>query len=333
MPTIQQQQQQQQVYTVNSTASSPVSTGSINRPPMSSQRTHPGSTPASPTSAQGFNNVVPAHVNSSFSSAGSTDVNGAIQSGSTANGSPSVLEPNGYGSPGGVAVAGVTVAAPPMDSSTSTSSASRTTGSASQPGASPATVTAGPLPRHHHHHHHHQHSQSTGSQPQTSSVSESRSGTGTGTTRSTTSRKNRTKDDASQSANGPRPSATVLPAPTPAMHWSRARVHGQIPPKELRAQTVNLVGESVYVFGGCDTKSCFNTLYIFDAGNALSHSSHSFMHTHWPNGDSLINALIVAAHECLLRGGGGKEKKITPHRRDGRRVPRSFNNPLFFHSD
>ncbi|KAH7049047.1 hypothetical protein BKA57DRAFT_393616, partial [Linnemannia elongata] len=60
-------------------------------------------------------------------------------------------------------------------------------------------------------------------------------------------------------------SATVLPAPTPAMHWSRARVHGQIPPKELRAQTVNLVGESVYVFGGCDTKNCFNTLYIFDA--------------------------------------------------------------------
>ncbi|KAG0284521.1 hypothetical protein BGZ97_008151 [Linnemannia gamsii] len=49
------------------------------------------------------------------------------------------------------------------------------------------------------------------------------------------------------------------------MHWSRARVHGQIPPKELRAQTVNLVGESVYVFGGCDTKNCFNTLYIFDA--------------------------------------------------------------------
>ncbi|KAF9555798.1 hypothetical protein EC968_008606 [Mortierella alpina] len=49
------------------------------------------------------------------------------------------------------------------------------------------------------------------------------------------------------------------------MHWSRARVHGQIPPKELRAQTVNLVGESVYIFGGCDTKNCFNTLYIFDA--------------------------------------------------------------------
>ncbi|ORZ04399.1 hypothetical protein BCR41DRAFT_379072 [Lobosporangium transversale] len=49
------------------------------------------------------------------------------------------------------------------------------------------------------------------------------------------------------------------------MHWTRAKVHGQIPPKDLRAQTVNLVGESIYVFGGCDAKNCFNTLYIFDA--------------------------------------------------------------------
>ncbi|KAF9107680.1 hypothetical protein BGX29_005383 [Mortierella sp. GBA35] len=62
-----------------------------------------------------------------------------------------------------------------------------------------------------------------------------------------------------------RPSATVSPAPIPAMHWTRAKVHGQIPPKDLRAQTVNLVGESVYIFGGVDPKNCYNTLYIFDA--------------------------------------------------------------------
>ncbi|KAF9153911.1 hypothetical protein BG015_002337 [Linnemannia schmuckeri] len=70
---------------------------------------------------------------------------------------------------------------------------------------------------------------------------------------------------AESSKDAPRPSATVSPAPIPAMHWTRAKVHGQIPPKDLRAQTVNLVGESVYVFGGCDPKNCFNTLYIFDA--------------------------------------------------------------------
>ncbi|KAF9926546.1 hypothetical protein FBU30_003873 [Linnemannia zychae] len=75
--------------------------------------------------------------------------------------------------------------------------------------------------------------------------------------------KHRTRTENSKDA--PRPSTTVSPAPIPAMHWTRAKVHGQIPPKDLRAQTVNLVGESVYVFGGCDPKSCFNTLYIFDA--------------------------------------------------------------------
>ncbi|KAI8363549.1 hypothetical protein B0O80DRAFT_378480 [Mortierella sp. GBAus27b] len=63
----------------------------------------------------------------------------------------------------------------------------------------------------------------------------------------------------------PRPSTVVPPAPTPAMHWTCAKVHGQIPPKNLRAQTANLVGESIYVFGGCDAKGCYNNLYIFDA--------------------------------------------------------------------
>jgi hypothetical protein len=78
------------------------------------------------------------------------------------------------------------------------------------------------------------------------------------------STKHRTRTETSKDAS--RPSATVSPAPIPAMHWTRAKVHGQIPPKDLRAQTVNLVGESVYVFGGCDPKNCFNNLYIFDAG-------------------------------------------------------------------
>jgi len=81
-------------------------------------------------------------------------------------------------------------------------------------------------------------------------------------------KKHRSKSDSSGN-HVQRPSATVGPAPTPAMHWTRAKVHGQIPPKDLRAQTVNLVGESVYVFGGCDSKTCYNTLYIFDAGNNL----------------------------------------------------------------
>ncbi|KAI8354728.1 hypothetical protein B0O80DRAFT_385826 [Mortierella sp. GBAus27b] len=116
--------------------------------------------------------------------------------------------------------------------------------------ASAKTVT--PSTRHHTHRSHH------------SSSSHHASGSRAGTVGHSSSRKHRNKIE-NQSTAAPRPSTTVAPAPTPAMHWSRARVHGQIPPKELRAQTVNLVGESVYIFGGCDTKNCFNTLYIFDA--------------------------------------------------------------------
>ena len=37
----------------------------------------------------------------------------------------------------------------------------------------------------------------------------------------------------------------------------------------MRAHTVNLVGELMFVFGGCDARTCFNTVYVFDAGKSL----------------------------------------------------------------
>lgn len=48
------------------------------------------------------------------------------------------------------------------------------------------------------------------------------------------------------------------------MYWSKAPVSGA-PHSNLRAHTTTLIGSNVYVFGGCDAKSCFNTLYVFDA--------------------------------------------------------------------
>ncbi|RKP13928.1 hypothetical protein BJ684DRAFT_22668 [Piptocephalis cylindrospora] len=49
------------------------------------------------------------------------------------------------------------------------------------------------------------------------------------------------------------------------MFWSRATTYGTRPPKALRAHTINLVGETFFVFGGCDARTCFNELYLFDA--------------------------------------------------------------------
>lgn len=48
------------------------------------------------------------------------------------------------------------------------------------------------------------------------------------------------------------------------MYWSRAPVSGA-PHKPVRAHTTTLVGNSVFVFGGCDSRVCFNDLYVLDA--------------------------------------------------------------------
>ncbi|KAG1260326.1 hypothetical protein G6F68_007517 [Rhizopus microsporus] len=59
-------------------------------------------------------------------------------------------------------------------------------------------------------------------------------------------------------------SANVPPAPAAGMYWSRAMTYGKYPTRPLRAHTANLIGEYLYVFGGCDMKTCFNTLYVLD---------------------------------------------------------------------
>ncbi|KAG9298161.1 hypothetical protein G9A89_000038 [Geosiphon pyriformis] len=61
------------------------------------------------------------------------------------------------------------------------------------------------------------------------------------------------------------PAPPVPQAPAPAMYWSKIRTHGKTPARALRAHTVNLVGELMYVFGGCDARTCFSNVYVFDA--------------------------------------------------------------------
>lgn len=60
--------------------------------------------------------------------------------------------------------------------------------------------------------------------------------------------------------------AVAAPAPAAGMYWSRTLTYGRGPSRPLRAHTANLIGEKLYVFGGCDTSLCFNTLYILDMG-------------------------------------------------------------------
>lgn len=48
------------------------------------------------------------------------------------------------------------------------------------------------------------------------------------------------------------------------MYWSKAPVSGSAH-TALRAHTTTLVGSNVFVFGGCDSRACFNELYVLDA--------------------------------------------------------------------
>ncbi|MBE3049992.1 hypothetical protein IMZ48_47325 [Candidatus Bathyarchaeota archaeon] len=61
----------------------------------------------------------------------------------------------------------------------------------------------------------------------------------------------------------PKTAPEVDLAPASGMYWSRAPVSGA-PHPSLRAHTATLIGSSIYVFGGCDSKTCFRDLYIFD---------------------------------------------------------------------
>jgi hypothetical protein len=56
------------------------------------------------------------------------------------------------------------------------------------------------------------------------------------------------------------------PAPAAGMYWSRTITYGRGPSRPLRAHSANMVGEAMYVFGGCNQKTCFNQLYILDMG-------------------------------------------------------------------
>lgn len=56
----------------------------------------------------------------------------------------------------------------------------------------------------------------------------------------------------------------VPPAPASGMYWSKAPVSGS-PHSSLRAHTTTLIGSNVYIFGGCDARTCFNAMYVLDA--------------------------------------------------------------------
>ncbi|KAL2210377.1 galactose oxidase [Sarocladium strictum] len=62
----------------------------------------------------------------------------------------------------------------------------------------------------------------------------------------------------------PKDAPDVPAAPASGMYWSKALASGT-PHPSLRAHTMTLIGSNIYIFGGCDSRACFNDLYVLDA--------------------------------------------------------------------
>lgn len=56
----------------------------------------------------------------------------------------------------------------------------------------------------------------------------------------------------------------VEPAPPSGMYWSTAPLSGA-PHGGIRAHSSTLIGSNIYIFGGCDSRCCFNDLTVLDA--------------------------------------------------------------------
>ncbi|KAF8637120.1 hypothetical protein AX17_003024 [Amanita inopinata Kibby_2008] len=54
------------------------------------------------------------------------------------------------------------------------------------------------------------------------------------------------------------------PAPSTAMHWSRAPVHGTLLMRAVRSHSVTLVDTTAWLFGGCDDHESARDIYCFD---------------------------------------------------------------------
>ena len=63
-------------------------------------------------------------------------------------------------------------------------------------------------------------------------------------------------------------STSIAVAPPTLMYWSKAPVYGLQLPK-VRAHTVTLVDNIVWLFGGCDEQHCFKELWWFNTGKCV----------------------------------------------------------------
>lgn len=86
------------------------------------------------------------------------------------------------------------------------------------------------------------------------------------------------------------------------MYWSRAPVSGH-PHPALRAHTTTIIGSNIYVFGGCDSRACFNDLYVLDAD--AFHWSQPYVSGEIPAPLRAMTCTAVGKKLVIFGGGDG----------------------------
>lgn len=100
----------------------------------------------------------------------------------------------------------------------------------------------------------------------------------------------------------PNSAPDLPPAPASGMYWSRAPASGQGHPA-LRAHTTTIIGSNIYVFGGCDSRACFNDLYVLDAD--AFHWSRPYVSGEIPVPLRAMTCTAVGKKLVIFGGGDG----------------------------
>ncbi|KAI8336807.1 hypothetical protein BC941DRAFT_353729 [Chlamydoabsidia padenii] len=112
-------------------------------------------------------------------------------------------------------------------------------------------------------------------------------------------------------------SSHITPAPAAGMYWSRTITYGRAPSRPLRAHSANMVGEAMYVFGGCNQKTCFNQLYILDMDTLTWSKPHTYGQCPPP----------LRAHSCnVIETTVNKQKSYSMYVFGGGNGPNYFND-------
>ncbi|ESK96735.1 conjugation with cellular fusion-related protein [Moniliophthora roreri MCA 2997] len=91
-------------------------------------------------------------------------------------------------------------------------------------------------------------------------------------------------------------------APPPLMYWSRAPVWGVCPSRTMRGHTVTLVGDTAWVFGGCDDRDTAKDLYCFDV--EINQWSYPQTIGEQPPPSRAHSATLIDRSRILIFGGG-----------------------------